>query len=226
MIMLLLNLTKHRLSTQFVTWSVNFLQISTSAPIVWNSLRKSHSRWIKKSSENASNTSSHVNIRFLSTPEKKNRILERATKSEKQTNALPRKNLQTHRDTWWACEQFTARWFTYFDEWIFTRNLQVISWRKYCKTILGRANKSSKFEKLKADAMASLNIIRWCLNLKLMSSSSYHGMRTAGFIKLPSERTLRDYSNYFKSKTGYQVEVIRELQQELKVLTLPESKKW
>ncbi len=59
-----------------------------------------------------------------------------------------------------------------------------------------------------------------------MSSSSYHGMRSAGFIKLPSERTLRDYSNYFKSKTGYQVEMIRELQQESKLPTLPESKKY
>ena len=38
-------------------------------------------------------------------------------------------------------------------------------------------------------------IIRWCLNLKLLSSSAYHAVRTAGFISLPSERTLRDYSN-------------------------------
>ena len=68
-------------------------------------------------------------------------------------------------------------------------------------------------------------IIRWCLNLKLMSTSAYHAMKTAGFIRLPSERTLRDYSNYFKSKTGYQVEVNRELQKESKVLTLPDSKK-
>ncbi len=59
-----------------------------------NSLRKSHSRWIKKSSENAGNTSSHVNIRFLSTPEKKTRIIKikkRATKSEKQNTILREK---------------------------------------------------------------------------------------------------------------------------------------
>ena len=37
-------------------------------------------------------------------------------------------------------------------------------------------------------------VIRWCLNLKLLSSSAYHSFRTSGFIKLPSERTLRDYS--------------------------------
>lgn len=28
-------------------------------------------------------------------------------------------------------------------------------------------------------------IIRWCLNLKLISSAAYHATRTAGFIKLP-----------------------------------------
>ncbi len=50
-------------------------------------------------------------------------------------------------------------------------------------------------------------MIRWCLNLKLLSSSAYHSLRTSGFIKLPSERTLRDYTNYFKSKEGFQPEV-------------------
>ena len=36
-------------------------------------------------------------------------------------------------------------------------------------------------------------LIKWCLNLKLLSSSAYHAMRTSGFLKLPSVRTLRDY---------------------------------
>ena len=39
-------------------------------------------------------------------------------------------------------------------------------------------------------------IISWYLNLKLLSSSAYHSLCTAGFIKLPSERTLRDYTNF------------------------------
>lgn len=67
-------------------------------------------------------------------------------------------------------------------------------------------------------------LIRWCLNLKLMSSSAYHAMRTAGFICLPSERTLRDYSNYFKCKAGFQLEVNQQLHKESKVNELPEQK--
>ena len=46
-------------------------------------------------------------------------------------------------------------------------------------------------------------IIKWCINLKPMSSSSYHALRTSGFIKLPSERTLRDYTHYFINKPGF-----------------------
>ena len=38
-------------------------------------------------------------------------------------------------------------------------------------------------------------IIKWCLNLKLMSNAAYYGMRSSGFVTLPSERTLRDYTN-------------------------------
>ena len=45
-------------------------------------------------------------------------------------------------------------------------------------------------------------IIKWCLNLKLLSSAAYHSLRTSGFIKLPSERTLRDYTHFFRSKPG------------------------
>ena len=59
-----------------------------------------------------------------------------------------------------------------------------------------------------------------------MSSSAYHAMRTSGFVTMPSERTLRDYTNYFKTQSGYQVEVNRQLQKEAKVATLPESKKF
>ena len=34
-------------------------------------------------------------------------------------------------------------------------------------------------------------IIKWCLNLKLLSSSAYHAFRSSEFVTLPSERTLQ-----------------------------------
>ncbi len=59
-------------------------------------------------------------------------------------------------------------------------------------------------------------MIKWCLNL---STKAYHLLRISGFIKLPSERTLRDYTNYFSSKPGLQPEVDLMLVEEASLYT-------
>ena len=69
-------------------------------------------------------------------------------------------------------------------------------------------------------------MIRWCLNLKLLSSAAYHATQTTGFIRLPSERTLRDYTHYFKSQTGFQQEVNQQLQKEANLEVLPECQRF
>ena len=68
-------------------------------------------------------------------------------------------------------------------------------------------------------------MIRWCLNLKLLSSSVYHSLRTSGFLKLPAERTLRDYTHFIKSKPSFSSELDRLLADEARVDTLPEWKR-
>ena len=57
-------------------------------------------------------------------------------------------------------------------------------------------------------------MIRWCLNLKSLSSSAYHSLRTSGFMKLPSERTLRDYTHFIKSKVGFYSDLDQQLADE------------
>ena len=47
-------------------------------------------------------------------------------------------------------------------------------------------------------------MVKWCLNVKLRSTSAYKAMRDSGFIKLPSERTLRDYTHWTKVSSGFQ----------------------
>ena len=69
-------------------------------------------------------------------------------------------------------------------------------------------------------------MIRWCLNLKLLSTSAYHSMRTSGFIKLPSERTLRDYTSFLQAKVGFQDEVDKMLLQEAQLDKLPAYKRY
>ncbi len=59
-------------------------------------------------------------------------------------------------------------------------------------------------------------VIKWCLNLKLLSGGAYSAcLRTSGFLTLPSARTLRDYSNVFESKIGFQDEVDKQLLNDL-----------
>ena len=58
----------------------------------------------------------------------------------------------------------------------------------------------------------------------LVSSSSYHALRTSGFLKLPSETTPRDYTPFYKGKPGFQVEVVM-LIRDAKLLDLPDWKK-
>ena len=69
-------------------------------------------------------------------------------------------------------------------------------------------------------------IIKWCLHLKMISSAAYHAMRSSGFIKLPSERTLRDYTHLIKAATGIQPEVSVQLMKEAKVKDLEEWQKY
>ncbi len=57
-------------------------------------------------------------------------------------------------------------------------------------------------------------IIKWCLYLKMISSPEYHAMRSSGFIKLPSKRTLRDYTHLTKAATGIRPEVSAQLRKE------------
>ena len=68
-------------------------------------------------------------------------------------------------------------------------------------------------------------MIRWALNLKMISSAGYHAMRTAGFIQLPSERTLRDYTHFYEAKPGFQKEINQQLMQEARINELDEIQK-
>jgi len=54
-------------------------------------------------------------------------------------------------------------------------------------------------------------LIRWALHVKSISSSAYSAMRDSGFIKLPSERTLYEYSHANPAKEGIQHSVIKRL---------------
>ena len=57
-------------------------------------------------------------------------------------------------------------------------------------------------------------MIKWCLNLNLLSSSTYHALRSSGFITSPSERTLQNYTDYFANRTGFMGKINEQLMNE------------
>ncbi|KAL5471612.1 hypothetical protein EMCRGX_G029743 [Ephydatia muelleri] len=68
-------------------------------------------------------------------------------------------------------------------------------------------------------------MIRWCLSLRHKSSGAYEALRDSGCLKLPSQRTLRDYTHYIEAKCGFSVEVDFMLQKAAKVESCPERDK-
>ena len=51
-------------------------------------------------------------------------------------------------------------------------------------------------------------IVKWALHIRSKSSESYEAMRESGFINLPSERTLYNYSHCIASELGFQPEAL------------------
>ena len=62
-------------------------------------------------------------------------------------------------------------------------------------------------------------MIRWCIYLKHQSSKAYEAIRESGCVHLPSQRTLRDYTNCVKASAGFSVEVDRQLMQAARLTT-------
>ena len=53
--------------------------------------------------------------------------------------------------------------------------------------------------------------IKWCLYLRYQSGKAYQTLQESGCISLPSQRTLRDYSNCVQATAGFSSEVDRQL---------------
>ena len=68
-------------------------------------------------------------------------------------------------------------------------------------------------------------MVRWCLYLRHLSSSAYETLRDTGTIRLPSQRTLRDYTHHTKATVGFLKEVDKQLQVAANMSSCPEREK-
>ena len=59
----------------------------------------------------------------------------------------------------------------------------------------------------------------------LSSPKTYNIIRESEFILLPSQRTLKDYTNWFSPKTGFQNECFKQLYEDYKVSELSEAQR-
>ena len=59
-------------------------------------------------------------------------------------------------------------------------------------------------------------MIRWALHIKSNSSAAFRAMRDSGFIKLPSERTLYEYSHANPATEGIQDNVLKRLSEDVR----------
>ena len=191
-------------------------------------LRTLYNRWSSRKSSHVAETSSHANERYFNTPEKKvkmKNMRKRARIAETEVHRL-HKRLQRLTN-----EHGTSVDTALNDDLTSIMKDKSEEIRKaYPEGSFGRLFWEEQLHAATAKDPRQMRwhplMIRWCLNLKLLSATSYHTMRSAGFIKLPSERTLRDYTHYFNSKTGFQQEVNEQLRKESKLSELSESRKY
>ena len=191
-------------------------------------LRVLHSRWSVRNSADISSSSSHTNNRYLNTPEKCvkiSKLKQRVKIAESEVVRLKEKVLNMleksgeeideglHGDLSSIVQEKSEDIHTFFPEGTFRR----VFWDQQVKNSRKSDSRQYRWHPL---------MIKWCLNLKLLSSAAYHAMRTSGFITLPSERTLRDYTSYIKSVPGYQKEVIDMMENESKCKELPHSRRY
>ena len=191
-------------------------------------LRTLYGRWCNRKMCDVSSSSSHTNVRYLNTPEKlakmtnlKKRVKSaeiEITRLKEKVLSLIQKNGEEvdsglHGDLSSIVQENMKNVHAAFPEGTFQRVL----WDSQIEN-----SKKSDARQYRWHPV----MIKWCLNLKLISSSAYHAMRSSGFITLPSERTLRDYTNCIKSVPGYQQEVIDMMRYESKCNELPENRRY
>ncbi len=69
-------------------------------------------------------------------------------------------------------------------------------------------------------------MIRWCLYLRHVSGRAYEMLRDSGVIKLPTQRTLRDYTYFTQTKSGFSDDVDKQLGEAAKIGDCPEREKY
>lgn len=201
--------------------SILCLGVKCSACVEYRaSLRMLYRRW---SSRNLSEKSridarSHTNFRYLSTPEKTQRLKELQKKRKvcvKTTKRLQDRIAKLivsnditvdeglNSDLTTIMEENTENINKNFPEGSFHR----LFWEQQQEALQAKDSRAIRWHPM---------MIRWCLHLKLLSSAAYDAVRSSGLLVLPSSRTLRDYTHITKHAIGIPAATTKQLVDEFK----------
>lgn len=180
-----------------------------------NTLRSSYTNY-QKGKDEATAVSSHTNFRFVSTPQRSARGKKRRVQVGNQKRRIK------------VLEEKVKRLIkgngVAVDDELHDGLLHIMNSAESNESPESSLQKIFWTQQLKAASVADKRLIRWhpliikwCLSLKLKSSSAYRAMKDTGFIRLPSERTLRDYTHVFKAKPGIQEEVSDQIAKEVNI---------
>ena len=188
-------------------------------------LRAMHSRWERRSIASAS--AKFTNHRYMRSPQKLQKLKElqaRAYDAERDVKRLREQLEQSIFKNGVAIQKPLSE-----DLLAIMRNSNSMIQEQFPEGTFRRLFWDQQFKAANTKDSRQMRwhpcMIRWCLNLKLLSSSAYHSLRTSGFLTLPSERTLRDYTHFIKSEPGFTADLDKFLTKEANIETLPEWKK-
>ena len=173
-----------------------------------NTLRRELNRMKERESDETrdpASPSSHTNYRFLTTPERNERMqrLHKVVRAKTKSLEAMRKGISrilqnnsvkmdsdTHNDLLSIMRSYTAAVNKKFGE----ESFQALFWQ----------------QQLQASSLGNLRsmrwhpvMIKWCLLLHRSSSRAYEMVRKTGVFHLPSGRTLRDYTHFAPAMCGF-----------------------
>ena len=191
-------------------------------------IRSIHHRWqkrLKTSPSQLTSTHSHVNDRWLKTPERKAKVAklrqrvrsaESMVKYMKEKIAVSTDELGTHVDDSLhnGLEQIMSELSPRIEKQYLKGTFHRLFWEQQLQAMSQHPTQRRWHPML----------IRWCLHLKMISTSAYNALR--GVLTLPCGRTLQDYTRWVKADVGIQPEVTEQLRREARVDSLQEWKKY
>ena len=170
----------------------------------------------QKVCDNKTSPQSHTNYRFCSPVDKAQRLY-------RMHNAIHASKKQVQKLKAKIAEISERRAAQVSKEMIFWRSCGKMS-RKLARNILQThfhsflGSRRWKVHPWRMHAWHSL-MVKWCLYLQHKSSGADELVRESGVIKLPSQRTLKDYTHYIQATPGFSPKVDQQLMEAAEIAT-------